>query len=122
MQTLEEQDGLRTFHSRNSHSSEETAGGTGEAAGIARKRIHLYCSRLGGGVKESIESLIAKAVANRWKCRYPAHKTQQDHMKRLLLLALTAATLLMGTTSSACEKHLNGHQNGSDTDLEGGKK
>jgi hypothetical protein len=27
-------------------------------------QIRLYCSRLGGGVKESIESLIAKAVAN----------------------------------------------------------
>ena len=42
-------------------------------------------------------------------------------MKRLLLLALTAATLLAGT-ASACEKHLNGHQNGSDTNLEGSKK
>ncbi len=35
-------------------------------------------------------------------------------MKRLLALALTAATLLMGTSATACEKHLNGHQNGSD--------
>ena len=77
--------------------------------------------RMGGG-KKSIESLIAKAVANSVKHLYPAHKTQQDQMKRLLLLALTAATILMGTTASACEKHLNGHQNGSDTDLEGSKK
>jgi hypothetical protein len=43
-------------------------------------------------------------------------------MKRLLLLALTAATLLMGTAATACEKHLNGHQNGSDTNLEGNRK
>jgi len=43
-------------------------------------------------------------------------------MKRLLLLAITAATVLLGTTANACEKHLNGHQNGSDTNLEGSKK
>lgn len=43
-------------------------------------------------------------------------------MKRLLLLALTATTLLMGLGANACEKHLNGHQNSSDTNLEGGKK
>jgi hypothetical protein len=43
-------------------------------------------------------------------------------MKRLLLLALTATTLLMGISANACEKHLNGHQNSSDTNLEGGKK
>jgi hypothetical protein len=43
-------------------------------------------------------------------------------MKRLLLLALTSVTLLMGTTANACEKHLNGHQSGSDTDLEGSRK
>jgi hypothetical protein len=43
-------------------------------------------------------------------------------MKRLLLLALTAASLLMGSTVNACEKHLNGHQHGSDTDLEGSRK
>jgi len=43
-------------------------------------------------------------------------------MKRLLLLALTAATLLIGSSASACEKHLNGHQNSSDTNLEGSKK
>ena len=55
---------MRTFHSRNSHSSAGVAGGTGRTAGIARKQIHLYYSRFGGGVKESIESLIAKAVAN----------------------------------------------------------
>jgi hypothetical protein len=43
-------------------------------------------------------------------------------MKRLLFLALTTGTLLMGTAATACEKHLNGHQNGSDIDLEGSKK
>ena len=43
-------------------------------------------------------------------------------MKRLLLLALTATTLLMGISANACEKHLNGHQNSSDTHVEGGKK
>ena len=48
--------------------------------------------------------------------------TPPEPMKRLLLLALTAATLLIGTTVNACEKHLNGHQNGSDTDLEGSRK
>jgi hypothetical protein len=59
--TLEEREGLRTFHSRNSHSSEGVAGGTGEAAGIAQEQIHLYYSRWGGEVKESIESLIGTA-------------------------------------------------------------
>lgn len=43
-------------------------------------------------------------------------------MKRLLLLALTACTLLLGLTASACEKHLNGHQNSSDTNQEGGRQ
>jgi len=43
-------------------------------------------------------------------------------MKRLLALALTTATLLMGTSAVACEKHPNGHQNGSNTNLEGSKK
>jgi hypothetical protein len=44
MQTLEEREGLRTFHSRNSHSSAGAAGGTGRAEGIAQKWIHLYYS------------------------------------------------------------------------------
>ena len=43
-------------------------------------------------------------------------------MKRLLALALTAATVVLGTSATACEKHLNGHQNGSDTNLEGSRK
>jgi hypothetical protein len=43
-------------------------------------------------------------------------------LKRLLALALTAATVLMGTSATACEKHTNGKQNGSDTNLEGSKK
>jgi hypothetical protein len=41
-------------------------------------------------------------------------------MKRLLLLAVTAGSLLFGLTASACEKHLNGHQNSSDTNQEAG--
>jgi len=92
------------------------------AAGKRATPALLRHSRWGGEFKESIESLIAKAVANSRKRQYSAHKTQQDPMKRLLLLALTAVTLLMGTSASACEKHLNGHQNGSDTDLKGSKK
>ena len=43
-------------------------------------------------------------------------------MKRLLLLALTTASMLTGTSATTCEKHLHGHQNGSDTNLEGSKK
>ena len=43
-------------------------------------------------------------------------------MRRLLPLALAALCLLAGSSSSACEKHLNGHQNGSDTNLEGSRK
>lgn len=39
-------------------------------------------------------------------------------MKRLLVLALTGASLLLGLGASACEKHLNGHQGGSDTNQE----
>lgn len=42
-------------------------------------------------------------------------------MKRLLVLALTAGTVLLGLTGSskACEQHLHGHQGGSDTEVEG---
>ena len=61
IQTELVRDGFRTFHSRNSHSSAGVAGGTGRTAGIASGQIHLYYSGSGGGVKESIESLIAKA-------------------------------------------------------------
>jgi len=52
---------------------------------------------------------------------YP-ERNAKDPMKRLLLAALTAVTLLSAKTATACEKHLNGHQNGSDTNLEGSKK
>ena len=65
IQTLEERDGLRTFHSRNSHSSAGVAGGTGRTAGIAQEQIHLYYSRSGGEVKESIESLGGQTVLRR---------------------------------------------------------
>ena len=47
------------------------------AAGIAKQQIHLYYSRWGGGVKESIESLIAKAVASSRKRLYPAQETKK---------------------------------------------
>ena len=57
---------MRTFHSRNSHSSEGVAGGTGRTAGIAQEQIHLYYSRSGGEVKESIESLGTPAVAKNY--------------------------------------------------------
>ena len=119
MQTLEDRAGLKTSVSRYSHSSAGAAGGTGRTAGIAGGQVRLYYPPRGGEVKES---LIARTVANSRKRMYTAHETQQDPMKRLLFLALTAVTLLMGTSASACEKHLNGHQNGSDTDLEGSKK
>ena len=43
-------------------------------------------------------------------------------MTRLMLLALTAATLLLGLEAHACEKHLNGHQTGSETNLEAARR
>jgi len=43
-------------------------------------------------------------------------------MKRLALLAIMASTLLLQVGANACEKHLNGHQNSSDTNLEGTQK
>ena len=43
-------------------------------------------------------------------------------MKRLLLFVLTSAALLSGLNASACEKHLNGYQNGSDTSEEGSQR
>ena len=43
-------------------------------------------------------------------------------MKRLLLIALSAAAVSGGSGAMACEKHLNGHQNSSDTNTEGAKK
>ena len=64
MQTLEERDGLRTFHSRNSHSAAGVAGGTGRTAGITQERIRLYYSQRGGVVKESIETLGAPVRFN----------------------------------------------------------
>ena len=39
-------------------------------------------------------------------------------MTRLLTLALLVADLFVGAGALACEKHLNGHQNGSDTNAE----
>jgi hypothetical protein len=43
-------------------------------------------------------------------------------MKRLLLFVLTSAALMSGLNASACEKHLNGHQNSSDTNQEGSRR
>ncbi|WP_255116315.1 MULTISPECIES: hypothetical protein [unclassified Synechococcus] len=43
-------------------------------------------------------------------------------MRRLLLLALATVTIAGTVTATACEKHMNGHQNGSDTDVEGSKR
>ncbi|MFZ0406633.1 MAG: hypothetical protein WAM11_00775 [Cyanobium sp.] len=43
-------------------------------------------------------------------------------VKRLLSIALIAAAVLGGSGAMACEKHLNGHQNSSDTNTEGAKK
>ena len=62
--TLEEREGLRTFHSRNSHPSAGVAGGTGRIAGIAQEQIRLYYSQWGGVVKESIETLGAPVRFN----------------------------------------------------------
>jgi hypothetical protein len=39
-------------------------------------------------------------------------------MKRFLSFALAAATILAGVTVRACEKHLSGHQNSSNTTSE----
>ena len=68
---------MRTSHSRNSHSSEGVAGGTGAAAGIAQKQIHLYYSRLGGEVKESIESLGAPREEGDWSNVYGSETVQR---------------------------------------------
>jgi hypothetical protein len=43
-------------------------------------------------------------------------------MRRLLLLALATVTLAGTLSARACEKHMNGHQSGSDTDVEGSKR
>jgi len=55
----------------------------------------------GDRVKELIESLFAKAGANGRTWPSSDDKTQQGPIKRLPLLALSAATLLMGTTTNA---------------------
>lgn len=43
-------------------------------------------------------------------------------MPRLLVLALVALSSLGHLNASACEKHLNGHQNSSDTNVEGSRQ
>jgi hypothetical protein len=75
---------------------------------------------VGDEVKESIETLVAKEVATSRKRQYPAQKTQQDPMKRLLLVALTAVTLLSSTTASA--HHDGEHKHQDTTTLQGGRK
>ena len=43
-------------------------------------------------------------------------------MKRLLLFVFASAALLSGLNASAGEKHLNGHQNSSDTNTEASQR
>lgn len=43
-------------------------------------------------------------------------------MKRLLPLLLGAFTVLLANGGLACEKHLNGHQNSSDSSSEAARK
>jgi hypothetical protein len=43
-------------------------------------------------------------------------------VKRLLTTVLIAVAVLVGSGAMACEKHLNGHQNNSDTNTEGTQK
>ena len=43
-------------------------------------------------------------------------------VKRLLTTMLIAVAVLGGSGAMACEKHLNGHQNSSDTNTEGTQK
>ncbi len=44
-------------------------------------------------------------------------------MKSVFSLALIAATIISGAAGAfACEKHLNGHQNSSDSNTEGARK
>ena len=66
---------MRTFHSRNSHSSAGVAGGTAPIAGIAQEQIRLYYSEWDGIVKESIETLGAPAVATSVQRPYRAFLT-----------------------------------------------
>ena len=63
--------------------------------------------------------------SNPWHHQGAVHKVRPVlgvAMRRLLPLAVVALCLLGGSSSHACEKHLNGHQNGSDTNLEGSRK
>lgn len=43
-------------------------------------------------------------------------------MRNLVTIAVVTLCLLSGSSSNACEKHVNGHQNSSDTNVEGSKK
>lgn len=61
------------------------------------------------------------AVAEPEEQTYPAD-IELPPMRRLLLLALATVTIAGTLTATACEKHMNGHQNGSDTDVEGSKR
>ena len=80
-------------------------------AKIINGKRELICisnaKRWGDWGKECLESLFAKAGANSRTWPSSDDKTQQDPMKRLPLLALTAATRLMGTTTNAhcVQKH-----------------
>jgi hypothetical protein len=50
--------------------------------------------------------------------KYDVNSLNRCKMKRFLSFALAAATILAGATVRACEKHLSGHQNSSDTNAE----
>jgi hypothetical protein len=51
----------------------------------------------------------------------PIHPNRQP-MKPLLVLALLAMAQLTTLSASACEKHLQGHQNGSNTEQEASRQ
>ena len=67
-----------------------------------------------------VEHLLV-SVAEPGKQAYPSG-IELTPMRRLLLLALATVTIVGTLTATACEKHMNGHQNGSDTDVEGSKR
>jgi len=72
---------------------------------IINGKRELICisnaKRWGDRVKECLEYLFANAAANSKTWPSSDDKTLQHPMKRLPLLALSAATRLMGTTANA---------------------
>lgn len=79
----------------------------------------------GGQHSHMLHGAWMTVSSNPWHPRGSLHRLRpslNDAMRRLLPLAVVALCLLGGSSSNACEKHLNGHQSGSDTNLEGSKK